>query len=156
MVDLDVDEIHKIIDKTFRSFKVPMGTGATPATTIQAMGAATQRGVPVGDLLVAKAGALRMETKRKSLPAVGSALRCWHAFAVAVLAYEAGQTMPPKCSQDVEAWVAIFRNGNTASNYVGFLRWACTHLHVSRDWDSAGFLWRRCGAQGAGRNGAHG
>ena len=138
--DMDVDEVHNVIDKTFRAFKVPMGTGATPAATIHAMEAATQRGVPVGDLLVAKAGALRLETKRSSLSAVGSALRCWHAFAVTVLAYEADKTMPPKCSQDVESWVAVFRNGNTASNYVGYLRWACTHLHISTAWDSRALM----------------
>ena len=138
--DMDVDQVHQVIEKAFRTFNVPMGTNVTPATTIQALGAASQRGVPVSDLLVAKAGMLRLETKRKSLPAVASALRCWHAFATAVLAYEAGQTMPPRCSQDVEAWVAIFRNGNTASNYVGFLRWACTHLHLNKDWDTTALM----------------
>ena len=134
--DMDVDKIHGVIEKAFRTFNVPMGVKSVPAATIQALSAAQNQGVPVVDMLSAKASMLRLETKRRSLPAVASALRCWHAFATAVLAYDGGETLPPKCSQDVEAFVAIFKNGSTAANYVGFIRWACTHLHLSKEWDT--------------------
>ena len=134
--NMDTEQVHQTIEKAFRTFNVPLGVKSLPAATIQALSTAQNQGVPVVDMLAAKASMLRMETKRRSLPAVASALRCWHAFATAVLSYEDGKTLPPRCSADVEAFVAIFKNGNTAANYVGFIRWACTHLNASLEWNS--------------------
>ena len=135
--NMDVDQVHQVIEKAFKGYNVPLGDNSLPASSIRALGEAHKQGAPVGELLAAKAATLRLETKRRSLPQVASALRCWHAFATAVLSYENGDTLPPKHSSDVEAFVAIFKNGNTAANYVGFIRWACTHLHLSLSWDTA-------------------
>ena len=66
----------------------------TPHRMIEQMAEAMKSGHLVNDLLMAKASALRMETERRSLPQVASALRCWHHFAVAVLGYLSSRTLP--------------------------------------------------------------
>ena len=36
----------------------------------------------------------------------------------------------------MEAYASVFKNAATAANYIGNLRWACVHLHLSMDWDT--------------------
>ena len=101
------------------------------------MAAACADGAPVEEVLLARASALRMEGKRKSLPQVAAALRCWHAFAAEVLGYPESATLPPREGSHVEMFVAIFRNPATAQNYVGFLKWSCLHLRLPTEWYTA-------------------
>lgn len=107
-----------------------------PQDVIRQLGAARDQGVDVGERLLQQAAALRVETQRQSLRSVASGLRAWHQFAVLVLGYAPNLTLPPAAGEDVEQFITIFRNGATASNYVGYVKWVCMHLHLNLDWST--------------------
>ena len=99
------------------------------------------------ELLQTRAAALRLESRRSSLPQIASALKCWHAFSIAVLQVPAHRTLPPRSSADVEAFVAIFRSAGTAQNYVSAMKWVCTHMKLSVDWYSSSLQFTLQGAR---------
>ena len=135
--DMDVDTVHNTIGKAMETWGVPQdGKHSGPASTIERLASARNQGMPVCDLLAAKAATLRMESKRKSLPHVATGLKAWHTFATTVLGYDEKQTLPPKTGYDVECFVAVFQRAATAQNYVGFVRWACENLRLPLTWDT--------------------
>ena len=58
-----------------------------------------------------------------SLASAQSALRCWAAFSDYVLG-ASGNHLPPT-AEGLACWSRLFRNANTFSNYVGYLRLGC-------------------------------
>ena len=119
------------------ALRLPDGTqivDCSPSVVISRLGEARARGLDVGTTLLEHAAALRVESQRQSLASVASGLRAWHQFAVHVLGYEPRATLPPSSGADVEKFIAVFRNGATAGNYVGFVKWTCVHLHLPVDW----------------------
>lgn len=48
--------------------------------------------------------------------------------------YDPKRTLPPADPQHVEMFVSIFRNGATAQNYIGFIKWACVQQGLSSEW----------------------
>ena len=48
--------------------------------------------------------------------------------------YDPKRTLPPADPQHVEMFVSIFRNGATAQNYVGYIKWACVQQGLSSEW----------------------
>ena len=85
--------------------------------------------------LSSRAFELRAGTRRHTA-SVRSALNAWHAFATMVLKVPSEETLPPQSTEHVEAFVALFRSGHTASNYVGAMRWACDVRGLHKSWDS--------------------
>ena len=79
---------------------------------------------------------LKLETQRRSLPQVASALRCWHRFAVDLLSYGEEATLPPDNAADVVKYLSIFSNPGTAGNYLSALRWSCRAFSRSLAWNS--------------------
>ena len=133
--EIDPDKLQDAIGKLLSQWDVPLEKG-TPSSTVAALAAAQGHGEPVAQVLLAKAVANRLDCKRLSRAQVASALRLWHSFAVSVLAYDASCTLPPKAGQDLEAFIGVFRNPDTAANYVSHLRWACDHLGMPKTWDT--------------------
>ena len=87
-------------------------------------------------LLEERARLLRVECKKGSLSSVASGLLAWHAFATDILGYSESETFPPKQDVDVCKFVAIFKNPGTAANYIGYVKWACTHFSMVTGWYS--------------------
>ena len=108
-----------------------------PLDVIHKLAAASARGSQVADVLDLKVRQLKDESARSSHASIASALKCWHAFAVSVLGYNAESTLPPKSADDVLRFICIFRVGKTASNYIGSVKWACVHLGVCTNWHNA-------------------
>ena len=48
--------------------------------------------------------------------------------------YSVNKTLPPKQDVDVCKFLAIFKNPGAAANYVGYVKWACTHLSMVTSW----------------------
>ena len=48
--------------------------------------------------------------------------------------HSVNETLPPKQDVDVCKSLAIFRKPGTAANYVGYVKWACTHLSMMTSW----------------------
>ena len=117
-------EIHQICGDVF---------GSGPKKTVQKLAAAGQD-AEVTRLLEERARILRVECKKGSLSSVASGLHAWHAFATDILGYSESETLPPKQDVDVCKVLAIFRNPGTAANYVGYVKWACTHLSMVTSW----------------------
>ena len=131
----DVEQVHKDIADTLSAWEAEgVGTTLSPQQAIYALGSAEQRGGPMQELLRSRAAALRLESRRSSLPQVASALRCWHAFAVTVLHLPDGKTLPPRSGTEVEAFIGIFKSAGTAQNYVSAIKWVCNHLSLATDW----------------------
>ena len=75
-----------------------------------------------------------MECKTGSLDSVASGSHVWHTFATDILGYSEDETLPPKRDVDICKFLAIFKNPGTATNYIGYVRWASTHLSMVTDW----------------------
>ena len=133
--EIDPDKLQTDINELLKQWEVPVDKG-TPAANVTALANARSQGQPVEQVLLARAAANRLDCKRSSRAQVTSALRLWHQFAVNVLAYSPEGTLPPSSGQDIEAFVCVFRNPDTAGNYVSHLRWACDHMGVSKAWDT--------------------
>ena len=56
-----------------------------------------------------------------------SGLRLWHDFAMDLLDYDPGCTLPPKRGAHVVKYVYWFHNHGTCARYITFLRWACAN-----------------------------
>jgi len=111
-----------------------LGVSLTPAAAISALGTAKLSGHCVQPLLEQRVATLKRESNKKSLASVACGLKSWHAFAVSVLNYSHGSTLPPSGEMDVMKFLTIFRNPATGSNYVGYLKWACVYLGFSTAW----------------------
>jgi len=112
--------------------KVRQGPRASAVALAEAVNAG--RKDEVTRVLQLREDTLRLEAQRKSLPQVAAGLRCWHVFAASVLGYQEAATIPPSCSQDVCAWISIFKCAGTAANYVSYLRWACREHRKGLGW----------------------
>ena len=77
---------------------------------------------------------LKLHARKGSLKSVASGLRLWHTFASTVLGYTEDRSLPPEVEGDVCLFIAIFQNPGTATNYVGYIKWACQYLALSLDW----------------------
>ena len=71
---------------------------------------------------------------RKDTATVASALRAWHGFATQIAGYPAEASFPPRAGAHAEKFVALFRNGATAANYVAALKWAANWGRHSLTW----------------------
>lgn len=111
-----------------------LGSSLTPMQAVRAVASSQRDGHDVSGLLGRSAALVKCETQRRSGASVSSGLRCWHAFAVSVLGYPETGTLPPRCPEHVELFVAIFRSGPSATNYVGYIKWACTYSGLSMEW----------------------
>ena len=107
--------------------------GSGPKNTIQKLAAARQN-TEITQLLEERASLLRVECKKGSLSSVVYGLHPWHAFATDILGYSVNETLPPKRDVDIFKFLAIFRNLGTAANYVGYIKWACTHFSMVTSW----------------------
>ena len=107
--------------------------GSGSKKTVRKLAAAGQNN-EITQLLEERARLLRVECKKGSLSSVASGLHAWHAFATDILGYSESETLPPKQDVDVCKFLAIFRNPGTAANYVGYLKWACTHFSMVTSW----------------------
>ena len=112
--------------------KIRQGPRASAVALAEAVSAG--RKDEVTRVLQLREDTLRLEAQRKSLPQVAAGLRCWHVFAASVLGYQEAATIPPSCSQDVCAWISIFKCAGTAANYVSHLRWACREHRKGLGW----------------------
>ena len=117
-------EIHQLCGDVFNS---------GPKKTVQKLAAAGQD-AEVTQLLEERARLLRVECKKGSLSSVASGLHAWHAFATDIPGYSVNETLPPKQDVDVCKFLAIFRNPGTVANYVGYVKWACTHFSMVTSW----------------------
>ena len=75
-------------------------------------------------LLNTRASLFQLETRRGSLKQVGSGLKRWHGFATLVLEYPEQATLPPRSEADACTLLSLFVNDGTATNYLGYVRWA--------------------------------
>ena len=93
-----------------QSLGIPVLGGAKPRQAVaQLARITTADSMAVQSALRLRAQRLRLETQRNSLPSVASGLRAWHAFAVSVLKYEEGESLPPRSEDHVLMYVSIFR-----------------------------------------------
>ena len=74
------------------------------------------------------------KSSRKDTATVASALRAWHGFATQIAGYPAEASFPPRAGAHAEQFVALFRNGATAANYVAALKWAANWGRHSVAW----------------------
>ena len=108
-----------------------------PRAKVEAYAAARQKGVDVSALLLLKADQLRLEPLRKNIKSIASGLRMWHFFAVSVLGYSAGATLPPADPVHMVLFVTMFRHGGTAANYVNHVLAGCRALNFSVAWHTS-------------------
>jgi len=108
-----------------------------PRQTTAQLAAAVKsgQGMMVTAFLAQRELEVKMETQRRSLPQVASALRCWHRFAVDLLSYGEEATLPPGNEADVVQYLSIFSNPGTAGNYLSALRWSCRAFRKSLAWN---------------------
>ena len=132
----DIQTSEESLQDRFKSAGMQDPRTMFPAQAVASLARAANRGVDVQGILSETAGVTKLETQRLSGPSVASGLKCWHMFAVAVLGYSPECTLPPRDPAHVEQFVSIFRNGGTASNYVGCIKWGCKFIGVGLDWHS--------------------
>eukprot|EP00959_Pyramimonas_sp_CCMP1952_P005192 109082-Pyramimonas_sp.AAC.1 len=107
---------------------------AKPMDVIRRLAAAKARGQNPHSVLQERVCLLKTESARASLASVSSALKAWHAFAVHILGMPAQATLPPRSETQACEFLAIFRSGKTASNYIGYVKWTCVHLNLDVSW----------------------
>ena len=107
-----------------------------PRARVAAYAAAKAQGANVAQVLALKVEELRMEPLRRNIKSIASALRMWHFFAMTILGYEAARTLPPTMAAHVVMFLVMFRNGNTAVNYVNHLLAGCKALGYETAWHS--------------------
>ena len=71
---------------------------------------------------------------RKTAASTASGLRAWHSFAVSYLGYPEQHSLPPVKGADVMKFCFVFNNKGTASNYVGYIKWACNNKGLDMSW----------------------
>ena len=89
-----------------------------PAEAVRKLKKARADGEELANLSQQKTDALFLESRLWSLTSTVSQLKCWRDYATGVLLYKDECTLPPRSSQHVLMWINIFRNGQTAGNYV--------------------------------------
>eukprot|EP00930_Biecheleria_cincta_P003118 TRINITY_DN104055_c0_g1_i1.p1 TRINITY_DN104055_c0_g1~~TRINITY_DN104055_c0_g1_i1.p1 ORF type:complete len:613 (-),score=63.61 TRINITY_DN104055_c0_g1_i1:266-2104(-) len=109
-----------------------------PRSIIQKLAVAKQQGEDVNNLLHDMGRLIKTESSRKRLLSIASGLRAWNAFEVSLKDYPEGASLPPRCDDDDVEFVSLFKSAKTASNYVGYIRWACVHMSLNTGWRSDG------------------
>ena len=66
----------------------------------------------------------RLEVRGKSLKSAAAGLRAWQSYSV-LLGYDPLATLPPRSSRDMQRFIMIFSNANTAANYVSYVVYGC-------------------------------
>ena len=108
---------------------------AGPAKSVAQLMRAKHDGVDVLAQLDQRAFLSRLAfLEPSSIPALCSGVRCWHFFACGVLGYMPSHTLPPRRSLDVCRFMAIFKVGTTAANYVYHVRNGCKILLLTVAW----------------------
>ena len=110
-----------------------LGAALNPAKAVTALKRSQEAGHNVTETLAEMVDLLFLETNRKSLGTIAASLRCWDAFAL-VKGYAESSTIPPRHDGDAMEYLSIFRNANTAANYLSALTWACKKLRLSLEW----------------------
>ena len=107
-----------------------LGFKLTPEQAITALTKSQESGelLPLLDQMVVDA---RREVRGKSLKSAASGLRAEQSYSVPVLGYPEAATLPPRSSRDVQRYVMIFSNPNTAANYLSYLVYARKLCEVS-------------------------
>jgi hypothetical protein len=90
--------------------------------------------LPSQRLLQIAVANLKLHTRKESLKSVASGLRLRHAFASTVLGYAEDSSLLPHVEGDMCRFIAIFQNPGTATNYVGYIKWACQGFALLLDW----------------------
>ena len=100
-----------------------LGSKLTPEQAITALAKSQESGevLPLLDQMVVDA---RWEVRGKPLKSAASGLRAGQSYSVPVLGYPEAATLPPRSSRDVQRYVMIFSNPNTAANYLSYLVYA--------------------------------
>ena len=75
-----------------------------------------------------------MGTNRRSLASVRSGIKVWHEFSTSGLGYPPEASLPPRNSNHAVMFVAIFKNGATAQNYIGYVSFGCKILQLDITW----------------------
>lgn len=94
----------------------------------------------VEELLNEKVAVVRGFNWKGSWRSIQSGIRLWVAFATGFLGYDMPSCIPPSCSEHVQKYIAtMFTNPGTASNYVYYLRVACSEVGDNKmAWDDYG------------------
>ena len=90
--------------------------------------------LPSQRLLQIAVANLKLHTRKESLKSVASGLRLRHAFASTVLGYAEDRSLLPHVEGDMCRFIAIFQNPGTATNYVGYIKWACQGFALLLAW----------------------
>eukprot|EP00971_Amphidinium_carterae_P332843 6467214-Amphidinium_carterae.1 len=98
LASTNLREREATLQQTWQGLGVAgLGTLLKPMQTVTALtNAKTRNATAVLDALQQQADFVKLASQRKSLPSVAAGLRCWHGFAVGVLAYPEGATLPPR------------------------------------------------------------
>ena len=107
---------------------------AAPAKAIAAWANAKACGKDVFTLLEMKRKQMLAEPLRKNGASIAAGCRKYHHFAHLVLGVPAACTLPPASACHAMLFMAIFRNGATAANYINHLVAACKSLGLSLSW----------------------
>jgi hypothetical protein len=116
---------------------IPEFSTLKPNQCIGALKEAKSKGADVSSILEDKVTLIKLSSARNSLTSIASGLRCWDAFAVDLLGYPIGTTLPPRSDLDVISFISIFISGGTARNYVSYIDWGCRFLGLDLSWRSA-------------------
>ena len=104
--------------------------GLRPLQTIDAMKRAEKEGLDITTYLDDKVMLLKLESSRSRLASISSGLKAWHHFAVDVLGYVLDKSLPPRKETGVVGFITMFKCAGMATNYVGYMSWACRFLDL--------------------------
>jgi hypothetical protein len=88
-------------------------------------------------ILVDKVTMVKMSSAKDSLASIAPGLRCGDAFAVALLDFPLGSTVPPRSDLDVVSGLAIFISVETARSPLCSIDWGCRFFGLYLCWWSA-------------------
>ena len=109
-------------------------TESKPMNVIKKMRVAREQGHNPLSVVQERVRLLKMESARTSLASISSALKAWHAFAVHIRGLQECATLPPQSEEQACEFLALFRSGKTASNYISYVKWTCVHLNLDVSW----------------------
>jgi len=118
---LDAKKVERSMEQADRVLENMAIRSEKPAVRMEEMGQAGQMGKDVQSPLMNKCLLTILECRKASLPAIRSAVRSWHLFALMVLMVPLGSTLQPVCSMHVMMWLCCLKNHGTAQNYYGHL-----------------------------------
>ncbi len=141
------DEAEEIGQNVLMEFGVAEAFGKGPRAAIRALANAGDLGLDVVSVLDRANEIQKVESVRKSLAQVASALRAWHAFACGLLLYEDDRSLPPRSDTDAERFLAIHKNARTGCNYLSSIEFACVLKKLSTDWVTPSLKLAKTGAR---------